>query len=80
MNKFDEVLKARREEVRMQKKQIIKNKKRSKRNENIINVITIILIIVIMILLLMIYAKLNNKDIKNCIDIGYSKQYCEKIS
>lgn len=81
MKKFDEVLKARREEVRQHRSRALemqrKRMKKEKRIENIINGITLALIIGLTILLIMTYIKLNERDMNNCINAGHTKQYCE---
>ena len=82
MNKFNEVLKIRREEVRQQRSRALemqrKRLKKQQRIENIITCTTLIFVVIITILLVISYIKLNDKDMKNCINAGHSKQYCEK--
>lgn len=81
MNKFEEALKTRREEVKQHRSRALemqrKRMKKEQRIENIINGITLALVIGLTILLVMIYIKLNNEDINNCINAGNTKQYCE---
>lgn len=82
MNKFDEVLKARREEVRQQRSRALtmqrKRMKKERRIETIMTFSIIGFIITITILLMTMYSKLTQKDINNCINAGHTQQYCER--
>lgn len=81
MKKFDEVLKARREEVRQQRSRALtmqrKRMKKERRIENIINGIMLTLVIGLGILLIMIYHNISKNDISNCVNAGHTKEYCE---
>lgn len=82
MKKFDEVLAKRRQEVRQQRSRALmmqrKRIKKAQRIENALNIATLLLVLGLTAILVMLYIKIDDKDMKNCISAGNSKQYCER--
>lgn len=80
MEKFDEVLAKRRQEVRQQRNRTLemqrKRMKREKRKDTILSILIGGFIMIVTCLLINEYGKSFNKDIKNCMNNGYSKNYC----
>lgn len=77
MNKFDEVLKVRREEVRQQRSRALTMQRKRIKQEKRKNFVLFIGLLIGFILSIMLLMKLNQKFTNDCTQV-HSKTYCEK--
>lgn len=78
MNKFDEVLKVRREEVRQQKYRSLQMQRQRIKKEKRKDVIIFIVLVICFILSLALAMKLGQSFTSDCVNSGNTQQYCEK--
>lgn len=78
MNKFEYALYLRRQQVREHRSRALEQqRKRIKKQERKETIILVVSSIIILSICFITLSKLNDKDIKNCTELGYSKNYCE---
>ena len=76
MNKFDEILKTRREEVRQQRSRTLEMQRKRQKKENRKNVIITIMFIIGLITMIGLAMKTGQDFTNSCTKV-HSKTYCE---
>ena len=77
MNKFDEVLKTRREEVRRHRSRALEMQRKRAKKEERKNIIIAGLVVIGLILCIGLSMKLGQDFTNDCMEV-HSKTYCEK--
>ena len=78
MNKFDEVLKIRREEIRQKRSRALEMQRKRMKKEQRKEIFVFILLTIGLITTIVLSMKLGQDAMKNCIKAGHSVQYCER--
>lgn len=77
MNKFDEVLKTRREEVRRHRSRALEMQRKREKKEQRKNIIIVIMFIIALITMIGLAMKLGQDFTNDCTQV-HSKTYCER--
>lgn len=76
--KFDEVLKIRREEVRAHRNRALEQQRKRMKKERQKDIILFIVLVIGFITSLALAMKLGQDSMRDCMNAGHSRSYCER--